>query len=513
MGVVYEAEQVSLGRRVALKVLPRQIAHDQRALARFRREAKSAARLHHTNIVPVFEVGQDGETAYYAMQFIQGQGLDQIIDELARLRDHGARSGAAASQGRTAADATGSGRAHARPGCRVAPDRRAGERRGGIALGRRQRPAAGPSTERVGPDASSARASAAGEADGLVLAAAHAPMTSAVLPGGAEIAESALSGRRPPFFRSVAQIGRQAAQGLAYAHSRGIIHRDIKPSNLLLDHAGVVWITDFGLAKGEDEGLTQSGDILGTVRYMAPERFRGDGDARTDVYSLGLTLYELLTLRPAFDTCDRLEMIERIKIEEPARPWSLDARIPRDLETIVLKAIEKEPESRYASADAMAEDLRRFLADEPIVAREVSTSERYWRWAHRNPWVASLGTALAILLVAVTIASLIAVSRFADLAKREENSAAAERSSRLAAQAETYRAMLSEVRALRAGRPLGWRDDALGNLARLTRAATPRRDLVELRSEAVVCLGEFDIVEVARLDTREERRLVAGLQS
>ena len=109
------------------------------------------------------------------------------------------------------------------------------------------------------------------------------------------------SGRRQPFFRSVAQIGRQAAQGLAYAHARGIVHRDIKPSNLLLDTAGVVWITDFGLAKAEDDGLTATGDILGTLRYMAPERFRGEGDARADVYALGLTLYELLTLRPAFD--------------------------------------------------------------------------------------------------------------------------------------------------------------------------------------------------------------------
>ena len=121
---------------------------------------------------------------------------------------------------------------------------------------------------------------------------------------------------------------------------------------------------------------------------MAPERFRGEGDARADLYALGLTLYELLTLRPAFDTSDRLELIERIKTEEPARPRSLDARIPRDLETIVLKAIEKDPERRYATAEAMAEDLRRFLADEPIRARRASAAERYWRWARRNPSIA-----------------------------------------------------------------------------------------------------------------------------
>ncbi len=118
------------------------------------------------------------------------------------------------------------------------------------------------------------------------------------MPGGKHVSEVDTSGRRQPFFRSVAQIGRQTAQGLAYAHARGIVHRDIKPSNLLLDTEGVVWITDFGLAKADDDGMTASGDILGTLRYMAPERFRGEGDARADIYALGLTLYELLTLRP-----------------------------------------------------------------------------------------------------------------------------------------------------------------------------------------------------------------------
>ena len=150
--------------------------------------------------------------------------------------------------------------------------------------------------------------------------AASSPSSSAVLPGGKHVSEVDTSGHRRPYFRSVAQIGLQTAQGLAYAHARGVVHRDIKPSNLLLDTEGVVWITDFGLAKADDDGLTASGDILGTLRYMAPERFRGEGDARADVYALGLTLYELLTLRPAYDSTDRLRLIERIKNEEPARP-------------------------------------------------------------------------------------------------------------------------------------------------------------------------------------------------
>ena len=157
------------------------------------------------------------------------------------------------------------------------------------------------------------------------------------------------------------------------------MHRDIKPSNLLLDAAGVVWITDFGLAKTEDEGLTNPGDILGTLRYMAPERFRGEGDGRADVYALGLTLYELLTLRPAFDSPDRLQLIEQIKAEKPVRPRTLDPRIPRDLETIILKAMDKEPRRRYPSAEELGEDLRRFLEDRPIQARRNTLAERAWR--------------------------------------------------------------------------------------------------------------------------------------
>ena len=252
--------------------------------------------------------------------------------------------------------------------------------------------------------------------------------SSAILPGGTQLS-SVESGRRG-FFRSLAQIGRQVAGGLAYAHARGIVHRDIKPSNLLLDTEGVVWIADFGLAKGEDEGLTQTGDILGTLRYMAPERFRGEGDARADVYALGLTLYELLTLRPGFDSSDRLKLIEQIKTEEPPRPRSVDGRIPRDLETIVLKAIEKDPKARYPTAEAMGEDLGRFLADEPIRARQVGSSERYWRWARRNPVIAIMGGALTGLLVMVTVGALLAAGRFAGLAETPGNLATRERSAR-----------------------------------------------------------------------------------
>jgi WD40 repeat protein len=219
------------------------------------------------------------------------------------------------------------------------------------------------------------------------------------LPGGSQL--SAVESGRRPFYRSAAHIGRQVAAGLAYAHARGIVHRDVKPSNLLLDTQGVVWITDFGLAKASDDGLTQTGDILGTVRYMAPERFRGEGDGRADVYALGMTLYELLTLKPAFDSPDRLRLIERIKAEDPPRPRALDPRIPRDLETIVLKAIAKDAKDRYASPDALGEDLRRFLADEPIKARRVGPLERAWIWARRRPAAAALLLVSAVAAMAM----------------------------------------------------------------------------------------------------------------
>src|SRR5262249_15768203 len=178
---------------------------------------------------------------------------------------------------------------------------------------------------------------------------------------------SSVESRHRAFHRGVAQIGRQVASALAYAHARGIVHRDIKPSNLLLDTEGVAWVSDFGLAKVDDDALTPTPGTLGPLRYMAPERFRGRGDARADVYSLGLTLYELLALRPAFDSPDRLALSEQIKAVEPPRPRSIDPRIPRDLETIVLKAVEKEPGDRYITAEAMAQDLRRVPAHPPLL--------------------------------------------------------------------------------------------------------------------------------------------------
>src|SRR6266851_7104709 len=206
------------------------------------------------------------------------------------------------------------------------------------------------------------------------------------------------------YYRSVAQIGIQVAEALAYAHGQGVLHRDIKPSNLLLDTAGRVWITDFGLAKTEDsEELTSPGDMVGTLRYMAPERLRGQADPRSDVYSLGVTLYEMLTLQPAFQDSSRAALIDQITTTPAKSPRRIDPHIPRDLETMVLKAIAKEPNKRYASAGEMAEDLRRFLADRPIRARRASVLEQSWRWSRRNPALAATAGLAATALTAAAV--------------------------------------------------------------------------------------------------------------
>ena len=387
MGVVYEAEQESLGRRVALKVLPRLASQDPRSLMRFQREARASARLHHTNIVPVFEVGQQDDYFFYAMQLIQGQGLDLVIRDLARLRN-----GSSISRGLA-----------------VAPSEIAES----LADGRFQIESLVDSSSVAEPFVDrGSNIDSSGLRNNLQLSAASAV---ARMPDSEKSALLAADSRERQFYRSIARVGEQAADALAYAHVRGVIHRDIKPSNLLLDAAGVVWVTDFGLAKTDDEGVTRTGDVLGTIRYMSPERFQGICDARADVYSLGLTVHEMLTLRPAFASSDRLQLIELVTNSDPPRPRTIDPRIPLDLETIVLKASDKDPNARYQSAEAMAEDFRRFIADEPIKARRVSLAERWLRWSRRNKALAGALTAIAMLLVSVSVVSPFAIYREARL--------------------------------------------------------------------------------------------------
>jgi WD40 repeat protein len=420
MGVVYEAEQVSLGRHVALKVLP-QLLLDDRQRKRFEREAKAAARLHHTNIVPVFGVGEEDGLHYYVMQFIPGLGLDEVLDELKRLQAGG-----------------GDPRAPSPPGgaLQISPRQvSAVEVAQSLLSGEFRRPAAGGDGEAGGPPPSR---TGAGDPGGAAPPPAPAA-PSATAPGrlsdtfALSASAAALPGqggpaRRSTYWESVAHIGAQAAGALEYAHEQGVLHRDVKPGNLLLDVHGTVWVTDFGLAKSAgQEDLTVTGDVVGTLRYMAPEVFNGQHHARSEVCALGLTLYELLALRPAYDETDRNQLIRQVTTSEPPRLDRLNRAIPRDLVTIVHKAIDRDPARRYPTAAELAEDLRRFLDNEPIRARRVSVAERLVRWARRHPAVAALLAVLILLLVAVAAASGFAAVRFRALAADVEQAARGER--------------------------------------------------------------------------------------
>ena len=373
MGIVYEAVQQSLGRHVALKVLSSPGLTNPVQLERFRLEARSAGRLHHSHIVPVFGVGEHEGVHYYAMQFIPGKSLDQVIDELRKLR-------------------LGPGGARPSPqnGDELSWSIAVDLLSGGSAGGEPNAAAA------AVVDVTTSRATVRGVPDDTPRVAARGS-TSASRGAHAEFS-TGHSGR--PFFDSVARVGLQVAEALAYAHTEGILHRDIKPSNLLLDAKGNCWITDFGLAKAEEsQALTATGDFVGTLRYMAPERLEGWADRRSDIYGLGAAIYELLTLRLFFDSSNRAKLIDDIRHSEPLAPTKIDAAIPRDLETIVLKSLAKEPAARYHTADELAEDLRLYLSDRPILARRSTRRERFVRWCRRNPMVASLTAAVLLLFV------------------------------------------------------------------------------------------------------------------
>ena len=374
MGIVYEAEQESLGRHVALKVLPCQSLADPRRLERFQREARAAGALQHPNIVPVYGVGEASGIHYYAMQFIPGQGLNQVLVELRRLKAEAGMSGPVPA---SAEGEEGSARSSAL----------------NLLYGEEQTSRNEPN-ERARSHSSSAQApsdTSADSSDDAMTSPRHL-----LAPNG-----DGAAGKDAYYFSRVAHLAAQVADALAYAHGRGVLHRDIKPSNLILDTRGTVWVTDFGLAKAEgSEDLTQSGELVGTLVYMAPERFQGWSDPRSDVYSLGLTLYELLTLESAFADTDRARLVRRIADEEPPRPRRLDRRVPRDLETIVLRAMAKEPGDRYQSAAAVSVDLKRFLRGEPIEAHRKSIVSRSVKWAKRRPAAAAL---LAVSFLAALV--------------------------------------------------------------------------------------------------------------
>ncbi len=343
MGIVYEAEQLSLRRRVALKVLPFAATMDPRHLQRFHNEAQAAACLHHTNIVPVFSVGCERGVHFYAMQFIDGQPLSSVIHQ---LREQEKKTATASTQEQTVA-------------YQPPPD--------GVSV----------AVSTVRP------------------IAAVTPLTSR-------------GGRGRDYYRKVAELGVQAAEALDYAHQLGIVHRDVKPANLLLDGRGNLWVTDFGLAHIQhgEANLTLTGQALGTPRYMSPEQAlakRVPIDHRTDVYSLGVTLYELLTLRPAFMSEDRHELLRQIALEEPAKPRRLERTIPAELEILVLKAMEKRPQDRYATAQELADDLRHWLDDRPIRARRPSWLQVARKWTRRHQTAVRVASVLLLMFLALGI--------------------------------------------------------------------------------------------------------------
>lgn len=311
MGIVYEARQRTLDRRVALKILPKQSLLDPVQLKRFEREARIVARLHHTNVVSLYGAGEHNGFHFLVMELVQGESLGRVIQALKANK-----------------------------------------------------------------------------------------------PEAIEMPESLRRYGTRRHWRELARIGRDAALGLQHAHEVGILHRDITPTNLLLDERGNVMLSDFGMARmvsaHENSGTQTMG---GTLSYIPPEVFSGKFNERSDVFGLGVTLYEFLTLQPAFTDATPAEALKRVAENSfrPTPPSSITASIPKDLETIILKSIADQPSQRYASASDLADDLQRFLELRPIKARRSSVFEHAWRWGRRNIAVAALSTLALLSLVALSI--------------------------------------------------------------------------------------------------------------
>ena len=439
MGVVYEAEQISLGRHVALKVLPFAAMLDDKQLNRFKNEARAAATLTHPNIVPVYSVGTDRGVHYYAMQMIAGQSLADVICE---LRQSGNRKDSPSADKRPGdiARSVGSGLVHAK-NCQQATGAKSSPR------------------------------SSADEGPSATVSSERECRTESSSTTATTILQAGIStdrvGRRSPFFHSVAKLGIQAAKALDHANENGVLHRDIKPANLLLDTTGQLYITDFGLARLEgDAGLTMTGDLIGTLRYMSPEQALANRvivDHRSDIYSLGVTLYEFALLTPAFSATDRKELLHQIAFKEPTPPRKIDPSIPEDLETILLKSIEKDPHDRYATAGELAEDLRRFTEHEAIRAKPQGAARKLRKWVHRNAQVAAV-FAIAVCAVAViaSVTGMVAMVAYRseryqrgiaqkseELAQRKGIAARqalrAERQARIEAEQNLYRAHIREA--------------------------------------------------------------------
>lgn len=488
MGVVYEALHETMQRRVALKVLPHTKSGKKDYTKRFLREARAAGQLHHTNIVPVFEVGEADGIHYYAMQFIHGQNLDIVLDELRRLE-------AMSTESLATLRAT---------------------------------------TSIVGAHNSVSESTTAFW-NGTDAANVGAPNTGGVASDGdstsSDEAEASSQWSRKgnssaSYFKRVAMGAQQVADALGYAHSHGVLHRDIKPSNLLLDTEGVIWVSDFGLAKDDSEDLTHTGDIIGTLRYMAPERFTGTAGVSSDIYSIGLTLYEMCTMRYAFDESDRARLMQQIASRDPVAPRRFRPEIPRDLETIILKSIARDPGARYLTARQLADDLGRFVADKPVLARRVSLAERAWRWCRRNPSYALLFGCVALMAALVVLGAVgfgVQSLRHADELRGETIRALqAESEARQASLESTrslYKSYVGFANASRWSRRRGQRFETLDQL-RMASALLPKLDWSRddiaketqlLRNAAIAALPLVDIREIRSWPTNTFAR--AGLSA
>ncbi len=354
MGVVYSARQRSLNRAVALKVLPAYARYGSRAVQRFRTEAEAAARLHHSNVVSIYAQGEHEGCYYYAMDLIDGVGLDVVI------RSH--------------------------------PDMFSTTWRGAAAISR--------------ASSSDARLAASSRPQTLGSSAIEATTTLGRV--GSTTGGVRLPAPPPEYtsedFRLIANRLADVADALHYAHERGVLHRDVKPHNLLLDQHQRLHLTDFGLARLTDEPqLTISGEIMGTPAYLSPEQINAKPDEidhRTDIYSLGVTLYELLTRRKPFEGDTREQLLTAIRERTPRPLRSLNPATPRDLETICLRAMARDASDRHPTAAALADDLRRFADGRPILSRRATLLEQSVKWAKRHPAASGLiGTAAMVVLL------------------------------------------------------------------------------------------------------------------
>jgi serine/threonine protein kinase len=350
MGVVFEARQISLNRKVALKVLSG-VSLSGNAVKRFHREAEAAAKLHHTNIVPVYATGEDSGIHFYAMELVDGPSLDQVVKHLAsRIRMGGK---IAASEEHTPVDLT---------------------------------------------PVSSKTSLHNVVLTGPYIDSPAAPLGLTPTPSGSGLTSGNI------YFDTVAKMIADVADALDHAHKNMVIHRDIKPSNLLLSSDGRLSVNDFGLARMlEQPGMTMTGEFVGTPAYMSPEQIIAGRiliDHRTDIYSLGATLYELLTLQRPFTGERRDQILAQVVQKEPRPPRKINPKVPVDLETICLKCLEKDPDRRYQSGKDLADDLRRYVNRFAIMAKRVGPLGRMKKWVKRNPYLSLVG--LMLLLATAT---------------------------------------------------------------------------------------------------------------